>query len=83
MSAPARECSRMRSSYWHAKAVMTEASTRNAKAPPRLDSVPRLQRRRLSGQKAPAPEKCSAAANLSRQSCIAAAVDLAQRSAKT
>ena len=65
------------------KAVMTEASIRNAKAQPRPDSVQGWQRRRLERQKGPAPEKCSAAANLScRQSCIAAAVDLAQRRAK-
>ena len=45
----------------------------------RLDSVLWSQRRRLKQEKAPTLQECCAANLSCRQSCIAAAVDLAQR----
>ena len=74
-------CSRLRRANCKPnKPGVTRLEPLYAKEQARLYSVQGWQRRRLNSKKAPTPEKCSAAANLScRQSCIAAAVDLAQR----
>ena len=53
--------SALRTAISNAKAVMTEASIRNAKAQPRLDSVPWWEWKGAKGQKAPTPKESAAA----------------------